>query len=102
MVAGGVLHQPVASITVQHVSASRTCNSEWRFHAFGEHGHGAIPVKTGLAADCPWKRVVLRIEAVAGHAPAVAGRSGDQCITGQVPVNAHGADEGISAECKLD
>src|SRR5882724_9937623 len=77
MVAGGVLHQPVAGVTAQDVSTNRSCHAERHLHALGEHGHWAIPVRTGLAANCPWKRIVLRVEPVAGHAPPIAGRASD-------------------------
>lgn len=102
MVAGGVLHQPVADITAKDISASRSRDAERRPHALGEHGYGAIPVKTGLAPHRPWKWIVLRIEPVAGDAPAIAGRAGDQCIARHIPIEAYCADQGVSANSKLD
>src|SRR2546430_1522197 len=102
MVAWGVLDQPVADIAAQDVTASRACDAERHLHALGEHRRGAIPVETGLAVHRPWKRIVLHIESIAGHAPAIAGRASDECIAGQIPINTYGADEGVGAYGKLD
>ena len=86
VVAGRVLHQPIARIASKHIAARGALDAERGAHSLGEHGNRAITVTPRAALRGGRLRRIFRIESIAGHAPAIAGRAGQQGIARRITV----------------
>ena len=77
-------------------------DTESALHALHPDDDRAIAVAARVPALGGRDGIVLRIESIAGHAPAIARRAGNQGISGGVVVHPHGADESAGGRREFD